>query len=173
MVSCYLRAVPRDVVGNETSVTPFLQKLSYTFEIAFKFSLGIAFRPTNVIAVGPEFILHTLIRMRKRLPPVKVDVHHFITCKDFLQIVTKGFINQSRWDCDVLCKIGVLSLIRSVHSDEGLNLVVSHKHCCCPRILCIPGFECKIASWKQHDQAGTWDSEFKEEVDLSGLTANS
>ena len=141
----YLWAIPCDVMWGKLSVSTLLQYLSNTLKVTDKVDLSCAFGATLVVAVGPELILHTLIWVGKWLSPVKVDAHHLISKQSRLQFVTKVLCYKSWWDCDVLQKeCGGRILLRRIHGDEILLLVVSHQHPSSSRQLRIPYLVCKV-----------------------------
>lgn len=136
--------IPCDIVRGELGVTPFLKGLSYSSEAPHEVHLHVTFSTAFIIAVCPELILHTLIRMGQRFPPVQKNIHHFSILQCFPEVVSKSLGHKCRRNCDVLNVLCATGFWR-IHCDQRLDFVVGNKNCCSSSILCIPSLGCEVA----------------------------
>ena len=122
-----LRAIPRDVVRGELRVATSLQQLRHALEVTHEVHLRVALGPALVVAVGPELVLHALVRVRQRLPPVQLHHHQLVGCHCLLQLLPEVLLDERRWDGDVLQVLRChWVVVWRVHGYEFLLLVVHH-----------------------------------------------
>lgn len=115
--------IPSYIMRSEQSVAAPLENLSMALEILDEIHLFVAASAAFVVAVGPELVLDSVIRMRHRFSPIESDEDFFLlgVFEGFLQGIAEGFVDESGGNEDFLdVAVGVGAFLRRIHGYERL-----------------------------------------------------